>query len=66
MGFGESMYVELERLSGGLALWWKKEVMVRVLIGNKNLVDIVVMVPRGNERVRIFWICRTSIFKDRM
>ena len=63
MGFGESMYVEPEGLSGGLALWWKKEVMVRVLIGNKNLIDTVVMVPRWNERVRIFWNCRTPILR---
>ncbi|OMO70992.1 reverse transcriptase [Corchorus capsularis] len=34
-----SLYIDPEGLSGGLALWWKGEVNVQVITGNKNVID---------------------------
>ncbi|XWS28202.1 hypothetical protein CRYUN_Cryun25bG0045300 [Craigia yunnanensis] len=43
--FEEGMHMEPEELSGGLALWWKGEMVVKALIGNKNMIETAIMVP---------------------
>ncbi|XWS23362.1 hypothetical protein CRYUN_Cryun28dG0007000 [Craigia yunnanensis] len=43
--FDEGMYVELEGLSGGLAIWWKNGMVVKVVIGNKNFIDTMCRRP---------------------
>ncbi|XVF09312.1 hypothetical protein REPUB_Repub07fG0081700 [Reevesia pubescens] len=42
MRFNEIFYVEPEGLSGGLALWWKAHMEVKVIGETKNLIDFVV------------------------
>ena len=36
--FEDACYVDPERLSGGLAVWWKEQGVVKVLGKNKNLI----------------------------
>ncbi|KAG5531780.1 hypothetical protein RHGRI_026412 [Rhododendron griersonianum] len=40
--FDSSSYVEPEGLSGGLALWWNKEVEIDVELASKNFFHIIV------------------------
>ena len=62
IGFGECMYVDFEGLSGGLAFMVEKEMVVKVLVGNKILINIIVLVPKGAVVVRIFWIFGALVF----
>ena len=64
MGFDDSLYMDPVGLSGGLALWWKNEVGVRVLVGKKNLNDKAVVIPWVSSVVRIYWIYRALVFKE--
>ena len=65
LGFKEGMYVELEGLNGGLSLCWKNGMGVKVMIGNKNLIDTVVSLLGSSMVVRVFWIYGASIFEER-
>ncbi|KAI8571719.1 hypothetical protein RHMOL_Rhmol01G0141300 [Rhododendron molle] len=40
--FDDSSYIESEGLSGGLALWWTKDVEVDVELGTKNFMHVIV------------------------
>ncbi|KAF7151216.1 hypothetical protein RHSIM_Rhsim02G0177800 [Rhododendron simsii] len=40
--FDSSSYVEPEGLSGGLALWWNKELKLDVELANKNFMHVIV------------------------
>ncbi|XWS29657.1 hypothetical protein CRYUN_Cryun24cG0048500 [Craigia yunnanensis] len=65
LSFDEGMYIEPERMSGGLALWWKNEMVVKVLIGNKNVIDTIIMVPKVIVVLRVMWIYGVPRFEER-
>lgn len=41
------VYVNPDGISGGLALWWNKEVTVKVNMMNENMVDTTITKARG-------------------
>ena len=49
--------------SGGLALWLKKE--MKVVTGNKNMIDTAILIPVHASALRIFWVYGAPIFEDR-
>ena len=38
MRFGKAWYVAPEGRAGGLALWWKSEILVNIVSGSKHVV----------------------------
>lgn len=39
MNFTSSFYVEPVGISGGLCLWWNKDVSVKIISASKNIID---------------------------
>ncbi|KAH7864841.1 hypothetical protein Vadar_034499 [Vaccinium darrowii] len=50
LGFDSSNYVDPEGLSGGLALWWNKDVEIEVELVSKNFVHAIVT-DNSNKKV---------------
>ncbi|XVF37472.1 hypothetical protein REPUB_Repub20aG0011000 [Reevesia pubescens] len=65
MGYDEGFYVEPLGLSGGLSLWWKRDMGVQVIGREKNLIDSIVVNNDDGRKCRIFWIYGAPIFEDR-
>lgn len=50
LGFDNSCYVDPHGLSGGLALWWNKEVEVEVEMTSKNFMHVIIT-DRSNQKM---------------
>ncbi|XVE62334.1 hypothetical protein DITRI_Ditri06bG0109700 [Diplodiscus trichospermus] len=61
----EGVYCESEGLSWGLALWWKKKLGIKVIIGNKNFIEIVLWDNGKRVYSMVFWIYGARIFEER-
>ncbi|XVE66042.1 hypothetical protein DITRI_Ditri08aG0049600 [Diplodiscus trichospermus] len=61
----EGVYSEPERLSGGLVLWWKKEVGMNIVIGNKNVIETLVWDQEKKISTKVFWIYGAPVFEER-
>ena len=59
------MYVEPEELSEGLALRWKKEMGVQIMIRGKNIIEPVVRISGKSPLFRIFWVYGDLVFEER-
>ncbi|XWS48307.1 hypothetical protein CRYUN_Cryun13aG0064000 [Craigia yunnanensis] len=58
-------YINLEGLSGDLALWWNNEVKVRVLEATKNCIDSLATLDNKGYVSRVCWMYRSTNFDER-
>ena len=65
LGFEYGSYIKPERLSEGLTLWWKSGSVVKVILGNKNMMETGIMVSRCSSMLRVFWVYMAPIFEDK-
>lgn len=65
MNFSSFEYVDPVGKSGGLALWWNKDVDVIVLAKSKNMIDIIVQFQKPKLFTRATWVWGPNDFDDR-
>lgn len=53
-------YVESIGIAGGLALWWRNEVMVQFINSNENMIDIEARFQQDGELAHITWVHTNS------
>ena len=63
MRYDGRYYMDPKELSGGLTLWWNKEVEVIVLEATKNGIDSLVTMKNKGNVCRICWIYGGTILK---
>lgn len=54
MEFG--VYVDPENTKGGLALWWTKEVNIKILSPHKNVIDTTVEILAEGKEIKMSWV----------
>ena len=59
------MYVEPKRLNDELTFWWRKEMVVQIVFGSKNIIESVVRILRKEPLFKIFWVYGDIVFKER-
>ena len=64
-GFEDACYVDPKGLSGGLAVWWKEQGVVKVLGKNKNLIDMQVEDMGYGIQYRVFWVYGPTDYEER-
>ncbi|KAH7837746.1 hypothetical protein Vadar_017480 [Vaccinium darrowii] len=57
LGFNSSSYVDPEGLSGGLALWWNKDVKIEVELISKNFMHVIVTDSLNQKMWAVTFVC---------
>lgn len=59
-------YVESNGLSGGLALWWRKDANVTIHRKDEYMMDTIVNMNKGDGDVYLTWIYGSTNWRDRL
>lgn len=61
----KGIYVEPNSLSGGLALWWKREIEVVINYTEESMIDTTIDMNNEDGLFHVTWIYGSKIWHDR-
>ena len=65
MKFVNGMTMDPNGLSGGLALWWKEDINVQMMVSSKNLIDTYIVFQGCEMGCRVFWVYGAPVYEER-